>query len=68
MKSFAKLEQECPSAPVKAGHKGFVTDPELSAEDPVTPRALDNKVEPVCPGAPLRKGHKGFVAEPDDDF
>ena len=65
----AKLEQECPSAPLKAGHKGFVAEPGLilPAEDPVTPRDPNN-LEPVCPGAPLRKGHKGFVAEPDDGF
>jgi hypothetical protein len=70
-REFAKLEQNCPGAPLKAGHKGFVAEPEptLIAENPVTPRTLDNNVEePVCPGAPLRKRNKGFLPEPDDGF
>jgi hypothetical protein len=59
----AQLKQECPGAPVKARHPGFIPE----NDDPKTPQ-LSPRDAAECPGAPLRKGHKGFLPEPDDGF
>lgn len=62
-REHARLEQECPDAPVKLGHPGFIPE---NDNNPKTPQ-LSPRDAVECPGAPLRKGHKGFFPEPADD-